>query len=120
MSDDQHLREENERLTAELARQASELARQAAVIGKLQHYIRGLLRGRYGRATEKLLGDTPENQQILAEVEAFLNAERSASGEIAVASGSAPAVPAAAPAAPPLGLHRVGGSERAFIGSRDD
>ena len=100
MSDDQHLREENERLTAELARQASELARQAAVIGKLQHYIRGLLRGRYGRATEKLLGDTPENQQILAEVEAFLNAERSASGEIAVASGSAPAVPAAAPAAP--------------------
>jgi len=84
VSDEQHLREKIEKLTAENARQAQ-------VISKLQHYLRGLLRGRYGRATEKLLGDTPSDQQIIAEIEAFLTAER--------AQPQAAATPAAAPAA---------------------
>lgn len=84
MSDEQHLREENEKLKAELARQAQ-------VISKLQHYLRGLLRGRYGRSTEKLLGDTPADQPFIAEIEAFLTKER--------ARTQAAAAPAAAPAA---------------------
>lgn len=91
VSDEQHLREEIERLTAENARQAQ-------VIGKLQHYLRGLLRGRYGRATEKLLGDTPADQQVIAEIEAFLTAERAQSQ---VAAAVAPVPAAAMPPAMP-------------------
>jgi hypothetical protein len=92
VSDEQNLREENAKLKAELARQAQ-------VIGKLQHYLRGLLRGRYGRATEKLLGDTPADQQVIAEIEAFLTAERAQSQAAAAAAPAEP--PAAAPAEQP-------------------
>ena len=91
MSNDQHLRAENEKLKVELARQAM-------VIQKLQHYLRGLLRGRYGRATEKLLGDTPADQLFITEIETFLKEER------ALAAAAAAPVPAAeaAPVAPPV------------------
>jgi hypothetical protein len=101
VSDEQHLREENEKLKAELARQA-------LVISKLQHYLRGLLRGRYGRSTEKLLGDTPADQPFIAEIEAFLTEERARSQAAAPAAAPAPApateappATAAAPSAPP-------------------
>lgn len=88
MSDEQHLREENEKLKAELARQAQ-------VISKLQHYLRGLLRGRYGRSTEKLLGDTPADQQFITEIEAFLTEERARTQAAAApAATSAPATEA--------------------------
>jgi transposase len=92
VSDDQHLRDEIERLKAENARQAQ-------MIGKLTHYLRGLLRGRYGRATEKLLGDTPADQQVIAEIEAFLTAERAQAQAAAAAAPAGAPVPAAAPPA---------------------
>jgi transposase len=101
VSDDQHLRDENERLKAELGRQA-------AVIGKLQHYIRGLLRGRYGRATEKLIGDTPEDHQIIAEIEAFLSGELATTGEMVAPPANTPAAPAAeAPSPAPADTEKV-------------
>lgn len=101
MSNEQRLREENEKLK-------SELARQAQVISKLQHYLRGLLRGRYGRSTEKLLGDTPADQPFIAEIEAFLTEERArtqaaAAPAAVVSAPAAEAPPAAAtvPSVPP-------------------
>lgn len=95
MNDDQHLREENEKLKAELARQA-------LVISKLQHYLRGLLRGRFGRSTEKLLGDTPADQPFIAEIEAFLKEERARTqGAAAPATAPVPAAEATPAAAMP-------------------
>ena len=93
------VRQENERLKAALATQEVELARQVQLIGKLQHYLRGLLRGRYGRSTEKMLGDTPADQQLIAEVEAFLNEERAVTPTPAPAAVSTPAE--VAPVVPP-------------------
>jgi transposase len=102
MSDVQRLRDENERLKTEVVRQAQ-------VIGKLQHYLRRLLRGRYGRSTEKLLGDTPADQQVIAEIEAFLTGERAQTSSVAASAGApapapetapSPSVAAVAPAAP--------------------
>ena len=52
------------------------IAQQAEVIAKMRHLLRRLLRGRFGRATEKLLGDVDPDQQVIAEVEAFLKGER--------------------------------------------
>jgi len=95
VNDDQHLREENEKLKAELARQAQ-------VISKLQHYLRGLLRGRFGRSTEKLLGDTPADQPFIAEIEAFLKEERARTqGAAAPATAPVPAAEATPAAAMP-------------------
>jgi transposase len=65
----EQVRQENEQLKVEVARLAQ-------LNQKLVHYIRGMLRGRYGRSTEKLLGDPVADQQVIAEVESFLNAER--------------------------------------------
>lgn len=102
----EQVQRENERLKAALATQAAtlatqqaELARQVQLIGKLQHYLRGLLRGRYGRSTEKMLGDTPADQQLIAEVEAFLNEERAVTPPLAPAAAGTPAE--AAPVVPP-------------------
>jgi hypothetical protein len=93
----EQVRLENERLMAEVAKQGAELVKQGAelvrlsqVNQKLVHYIRGLLRGRYGRSTEKLLGDPATDQQLIAEVEAFLNDER-AKTATAAATPAAPA-----------------------------
>lgn len=104
MNDDlSQLRDENEKLKAEVGRLAQ-------LNGRLTHYIRGLLRGRYGRATEKLLGDTPEDQQYIAEIEAFLKVERAQEpapaptpSEVAPAAETCPppSTPPATPAAPP-------------------
>lgn len=86
VSDDlQCLRAENERLTALVASQSAllaaqsvELARQREAMAKLQFYIRGMLRGRFGRSTEKLLDIPATDQQLIAEIEAFIAAERAA------------------------------------------
>ncbi|MBA3710766.1 MAG: transposase [Planctomycetes bacterium] len=93
------LRAENQRLTAELAKQNEAIA-------KLQHYLRRLLRGRFGRATEKLLGLPATDQQLIAEIEAFLGADRAVQPAASAptpaetsAQSTAPAT-AAAPAAP--------------------
>ena len=52
----EYLRAENASLRAEGDRLATESAQQREAIATLQHYVRRLLRGRFGRATEKLLG----------------------------------------------------------------
>jgi transposase len=100
----EHLRQEIGRLTAANAAQATELARLSQLNQKLVHYIRGLVRGRYGRSTEKLLGDPPTDQQLIAEVEAFLNDERAKhaapAGAVAAPTPTAPANPPAAAAEP--------------------
>jgi transposase len=99
----EHLRLENGRLTAALASQATELVRLSQLNQKLVHYIRGLVRGRYGRSTEKLLGDPATDQQLIAEVEAFLNDERAknaAPPAAAVAPTPVTTAPADAPAPP--------------------
>lgn len=67
----EHLRAENARLTAEVLRQATESAHQRDAIAKLQHYVRRLLRGRFGRAGEKILGIPEADQQVIAEIAAF-------------------------------------------------
>jgi transposase len=104
--------DELEQQRREIERLKVEVARQAQLISKLQQCLRGLLRGRYGRATEKLLGETPADQRLIAEIEAFLHEERAqepaptaavteiavVSAPVAVAPEPAPA-PAAAPAA---------------------
>ncbi len=89
------LRAQNQRLESELAKRDADLAkldaeisRQGEAIAKLQHYLRRLLRGRFGRATEKLLGIPPTDQALIAEVAAFLDADR------ATAHAATPAVPA--------------------------
>lgn len=64
----EHLRAENARLTAESARQREAIA-------KLQYYVRRLLHGRFGRATEKLLGIPDTDQQVIAEIAAFFAAD---------------------------------------------
>ncbi len=114
MSDDRdQLRVENERLKAELAKQSTELAKQSTelakqstelakqreAIAKMQHYLRRLLRGRFGRATEKLLGIPATEQRLIAEIEAFLVGERAVDG---ATHDDAPATdPTAASSAPP-------------------
>lgn len=113
MSDDlKYLRAENERLTAlvasqsvQLAEQSAELARQREAIARLQLYIRGILRGRFGRSTEKLLDIPATDQQLIAEIEAFIAAARATvatasdvvSPVVETAAGSTP-VPDATPA----------------------
>jgi transposase len=107
----EHLRQEIGRLTATNAAQAAALATQSAELArlsqlnqKLVHYIRGLVRGRYGRSTEKLLGDPPTDQQLIAEVETFLNDERAknaAPSAVAASTAPAPTVPADPPTAVP-------------------
>ncbi|MBA3776762.1 MAG: IS66 family transposase [Betaproteobacteria bacterium] len=93
------LRAENDRLTAELAKRDGELAKQNEAIAKqneaiakLQHYLRRLLRGRFGRATEKLIGIPATDQSLIAEIEAFLAEDRAA-------PSTTPATPPAGPAA---------------------
>jgi len=94
VNDDQgSLRAENETLKALLATQATELANQRAAIAKLQFYIRGLLRGRFGRSTEKLLDIPATDQQLIVEIEAFLVAIRAAAAETET-SAQAPAAEA--------------------------
>ncbi len=87
----EQVRQENEQLKTELARLTQ-------LNQKLVHYIRGLLRGRYGRATEKLLGDPATDQQIIAEFEAILNAAREqTTPPTPPPAASIPTAPAAAP-----------------------
>ena len=109
MSDElKYLRAENERLTALvasqsvlLAEQAAELARQREAIAKLQFFIRGMLRGRFGRSTEKLLDIPATDQQLIAEIEAFIAAEREAAaataGDVVMPAPESPAEPAVEP-----------------------
>ncbi len=90
MSDDpQQLRADNDALKAEIARQAD-------LISKLQHYLRRLLRGRFGRSTEKLLGDVGPDQQLIAEIEAILISERAADPAATADTAAAAQVPAQA------------------------
>ena len=87
------LRAENDLLKATIANQNTAIA-------KLQFYIRGLLRGRFGRSTEKLLGIPEADQQLIVEIEDFLAAERApAAEEAAIVPETAPAVAASEPAA---------------------
>lgn len=91
------LRAENDLLKATIAHQNTAIA-------TLQFYIRGLLRGRFGRSTEKLLGIPETDQQLIAEIEAFLAAERAPAAEAAapvVVPAAAPAVASSEPAAIP-------------------
>ena len=91
MSDDPNqLRAENTALRAELARQAD-------LVSKLQHYLRRLLRGRFGRSTEKLLGDVEPDQQLIAEIEAILMAGHAAEPAAAVDTAAAAETPPPAP-----------------------
>ena len=110
MNDESSLLRENQQLKAELASHVQAIADQAQVIGKLKQYIRGLLRGRFGRSTEKLLGDTPADQQLIAEVEAFLNEARTPipASEPESTSPSESAIPesAAAPEPTPVTAKR--------------
>lgn len=108
MSDElDRLRAEHERLEAELAKRDAEIAkrnveiaRQGEAIAKLQHYLRRLLRGRFGRATEKLLGIPPTDQPLIAEIEAFLAEDRPvAAPPPAPESNTADTAPTTAPAA---------------------
>ncbi len=97
MTDDHdRLRAEHERLKAELAKRDAEIVRQGAAIAKLQHYLRRLLRGRFGRATEKLLGIPPTDQSLIAEVASFLDADRATAQAATPAAAEAPS--SAAPA----------------------
>ena len=104
MNDDrEHLRAENKRLQAELASQSSQLAsqstelvRQREASAKLQFYIRGLLRGRFGRSTEKLLDIPATDQQLIAEIEAFIAAERAERAAASTASVAPPEPPVTA------------------------
>jgi hypothetical protein len=70
-----------------------------AALAKLQQYVRRLLRDRFGRSTERLLGVIPPNQEIIAEVESFLRAALAAAAQ-AEMQASAPATPPATPNAP--------------------
>jgi transposase len=111
---------ENDEIKAQVASQAKVVAQQGQVIesqkaqleaahrerdqalaavAKMQQYIRGLLRDRFGRATERLLGITPPNQEIIAEVESFLRAALAAAAQ-AESDSNAPVVPAAPATAP--------------------
>ncbi|MBA3587341.1 MAG: hypothetical protein H0W41_06865, partial [Chloroflexi bacterium] len=94
------LRAENDRLTAELAKRDGELAKQNEAIAKLQHYLRRLLRGRFGRATEKLIGIPATDQSLIAEIEAFLAEDRAAQSAPPPATPAAPAANDSSPAGP--------------------
>ncbi|MBA3686687.1 MAG: IS66 family transposase [Planctomycetes bacterium] len=102
------LRAENDRLTAELAKRDGEIAKQNEAIAKqneaiakLQHYLRRLLRGRFGRATEKILGIQATDQSLIAEIEAFLAEDRAAqSATPPPATSAAPAADDSSPAGP--------------------
>jgi transposase len=92
--------DDTQALRTEIERLKVENTRQREVIGKLQHYIRGLLRGRFGRSTEKLLGIPEADQQLIAEIADFLAAERQvAAAESSPAPAAAPAAAAAEPPA---------------------
>jgi len=84
---------ESARLTAESARLTAESAQQREAIAKLQQYVRRLLHGRFGRATEKLLGIPATDQQVIAEIAAFFAAGRVADSSSAFAQAAEP-VPA--------------------------
>ena len=88
---------------ADIAKRDAEITRQGAAIAKLQHYLRRLLRGRFGRATEKLLGIPPTDQALIAEIASFLAADRgdapASALEPAPAEQPAPATSPAAGAA---------------------
>ncbi len=94
------LRAENNRLTAELAKRDGEIAKQNEAIAKLQHYLRRLLRGRFGRATEKLIGIPATDQSLIAEIEAFLAEDRAAQSATPPVAPAAPAANESSPAAP--------------------
>ena len=102
MSDDKNdrLRAEIEQLKADVAKRDVELAVQREAIAKLQHYLRRLLRGRFGRSTEKLLDITPTNQALIAEIAAFIDSERAAPADIPASPGVPPAAVADQPATP--------------------
>jgi len=109
-------------LTATVAQQGREIEtvkaerdQALAAVAKMQQYVRRLLRDRFGRATERLLGITPPNQEIIAEVESFLRAALAAAAQ-AEADSKAPVVPeasvtapeaASAPASPPPMVAKV-------------
>ncbi len=86
----EHLRAENARLTAESARLMAESAQQREAIARLQQYVRRLLRGRFGRATEKLIGIPATDQQVIAEIAAFFAADRVADSPSSSASAAEP------------------------------
>jgi transposase len=110
------IKAQNASLTATVAQQGREIEsvkaerdQALAAVAKMQQYVRRLLRDRFGRATERLLGITPPNQEIIAEVESFLRAALAAAAQ-AEADSKAPVVPEApvtapettsAPASPP-------------------
>jgi transposase len=77
----------------------AEVARLTEALAKLQHLVRGLLRGRFGPATEKLLGITPPDQTLIAEIKAFLDQEAAAqAAPVAAATEAVEPVPAETPA----------------------
>ncbi len=86
------MNDELERLRTENARLTAESAHQREAIAKLQYYVRRLLHGRFGRATEKLLGIPDTDQQVIAQIAAFLAADRSTTQD----SSTTLAVPAVA------------------------
>jgi hypothetical protein len=121
MDENDGLKAQEAALSAKVAQQERELAavkherdQALAAVAKLQHYLRRLLRGRFGRATEKMIGITPPDQAIIGEIAEFLQAalraadaamaatattSAAAADPVVVAAATAPAgvtVPAAA------------------------
>ena len=96
----QHLQAELAAAKAEVAAAKAEVARLTEALAKLQHLVRGLLRGRFGRATEKLLGITPPDQTLIAEIQAFLEQEQEAAAKAAPARTTSAAGPLAAETQP--------------------
>ena len=74
----QYLQAELAAAKAEAQAAKVEVARLTEALAKLQHLVRGLLRGRFRRATEKPLGITPPDQTLIAEIQAFLEHEATA------------------------------------------
>lgn len=77
-------------LEAKLAAQDQIIAKQRELLAKFEHYIRGLLRDRFGRKAERILGITHPDQTLIDGVAEFLAAQ-----------AAAPATPEAAPVAQP-------------------
>lgn len=93
----EHLRADNVRLGADNLRLTAESVHQAEAIAKLKHVLRRLLRGRFGRATEKILGVPKTDQLLIAEIAAFLADARNATPDSPRADAAAVTAAASAP-----------------------
>jgi transposase len=82
-----------------MAQQEKELQELRQLVVKLQEYTRRLLRGRYGAATEKLIGAEVSGQQLIAEVANLLSREAGNTAKPAPVA-PAPVVPVSSAVAP--------------------